>query len=139
MPATRVAVDTNVVLRFLLEDSPAEARAVERFLRRCHDEGTRAFVSVLVVQECAWVLTGTRLARTKAEVTRSLFTLARAEPFMVECEDAVLRACADWLHGPADLSDYLIGRVNEERGYPQTTTLEKRKLERSPVFRSLPR
>lgn len=137
MPATRVAVDTNVVLRFLLEDSPAEARVVEKFLRGCQDEGARAFVSVLVVQECAWVLTGKKLARSKAETARALFTLAKAEPFQVECEDALMRACADWLQGPAELSDYLIGRVNEERGYPQTSTLEKRKLKTSPVFRSL--
>ena len=81
MPATRGAVDTNVVLRFLLNESPAEARVVERLLRRCQDEGTRAFVSVLVVQECAWVLTGKKLARSKTETARALFTLAKAQPF----------------------------------------------------------
>jgi predicted nucleic-acid-binding protein len=135
--AARVAVDTNVVLRFLLDDSPAEARAVERFLVRCREEGTRAFVGVLVIQECAWVLSGPRLARSRTEVAQALSALARGETFLVECEAAVLRACEDWLRGPADFSDYLIGRVNEERGYPQTTTLEKRKLRSSPVFRSL--
>ena len=137
MPASRVAVDTNVVLRFLLDDSPAEAKAVERFLRGCRGPDGRAFVSVLVVQECAWVLAGSKLRRTKAEVTRALFTLIRGEPFEVECEAAVLKACADWLAGPAELSDYLIGRVNVERGYPQTATLEKRRLKGSPVFRTL--
>jgi predicted nucleic-acid-binding protein len=139
MPAARVAADTNVVLRFLLEDSPAEARAVERFLDSCKSEGTRVFVSVLVLQECVWVLTGRKLARSKQEATRAVFLLARAEDFQLENEAAVLRALADWLHGAAEFSDYLIGRVNEELGYPVTVTLEKRKLKASPVFRSLPR
>ena len=137
MPSSRVAVDTNVVLRFLLEDSPAEAEKIERFLRRCRGPEGRAFVSVLVVQECVWVLTGSKLSRDKSDVARALFTLIRGEPFRVECEDAVLQACADWLSGPAEFSDYLIGRVNAERGYPQTATLEKRRLKGSPVFRPL--
>jgi predicted nucleic-acid-binding protein len=121
----------------LLGDSPSEAKAIERFLGRCRDAGGRAFVSVLVIQECVWVLAGEKLARSKPEVARALFTLVRGDPFFVECERGVLQACADWLVGGAEFSDYLIGRVNAERGCPQTATLEKRRLRGSPVFRAL--
>jgi predicted nucleic-acid-binding protein len=131
-------IDTNVVLRYMLDDSPAECRRVERFLLGLMATGQRAFVCLPVVQECAWVLTGSRLRRSKRQAAASLSDLLRADVFAVEQPLAVEKALSDWLTGSASFSDYLIGRLNEAHGHGPTFTLERGSLKRHPAFRAIP-
>jgi predicted nucleic-acid-binding protein len=51
-----IGVDTNVLVRYLVEDDAAQAEEAALFLRtRCSTE-TPAFVNRIVVAELVWVL-----------------------------------------------------------------------------------
>lgn len=133
-----ISIDTNVLLRFLLDDSPLEARRVERFLASLSRSGDRAFVSTLVIQEFVWALTAKKLHRSKADAREALDLVLRADLFEVEDAEAVRAASRDWEEGRAEFSDYLMGRVNEARGHGPTVTLERRRLRGCAAFRMLP-
>jgi predicted nucleic acid-binding protein len=48
-----IALDTNILARYLLDDEPAQARAARRLLA---DEGAEYWIPVTVVLELSWVL-----------------------------------------------------------------------------------
>lgn len=50
------AVDTNVLVRFLVHDDPAQAALVREKFLSAEREGTAFFVPLLVLLETIWVL-----------------------------------------------------------------------------------
>jgi predicted nucleic-acid-binding protein len=49
-------LDSNVLLRFVLEDEPAQYELARRFFGRCTRENP-AYVNLMVLCEFVWVLT----------------------------------------------------------------------------------
>jgi predicted nucleic-acid-binding protein len=50
------ALDTNVLVRYIVEDDAAQLAAAKRLIRRCVTEGETLFVPVTVTLELEWVL-----------------------------------------------------------------------------------
>ncbi|MBO9688260.1 MAG: PIN domain-containing protein [Mitsuaria chitosanitabida] len=50
------AIDTNVLVRFIVQDDSNQAEAVERLRRRHAHHDVRLFVSTTVILELEWVL-----------------------------------------------------------------------------------
>ena len=50
------ALDTNVLVRYLVQDDPAQFAAAKRLVGRYLDEGLSLFVPLTVVLELEWVL-----------------------------------------------------------------------------------
>jgi len=48
-------VDTSAILRLLVKDDPAKAKAVEKLLRESKDKGTTLFVLPVTILEIVWV------------------------------------------------------------------------------------
>jgi len=95
-----IAVDTNVVLRFLTRDDPAQAVVAKARL-----EGGLVFVPRTVVLETAWVLrTGYRFDR--AAIAAGLTRLMGLPGIVVEDAAVVARALA-WFDQGLDLADAL--------------------------------
>ena len=110
--------DTNVLVRILTDDPPAQARAAARALDSAADRGTRVIVTDIVVAELAYVLTtGYGVAREEAaRLLRSVLSLPA-----VEVTDQVMLAEAIdiWTDHPLDFADaYLaaLGRGTLDMG-----------------------
>lgn len=52
----RVVIDTNLFVRYLTEDDPKKAKAVERLLNTAEKGEIRIFVPSIVIAELVWVL-----------------------------------------------------------------------------------
>ncbi len=50
------ALDTNVLVRYIVQDDAAQLAVAARFINRCLAEGATLFVPVTVVLELEWVL-----------------------------------------------------------------------------------
>ena len=50
------ALDTNVLVRYLVQDDAAQFAAARRLIRRCVADDATLFVPVTVVLELEWVL-----------------------------------------------------------------------------------
>lgn len=124
-------LDTNVLLRYLLRDEPAQASRAEREIER--DE--RFLIDGIVLCELVWVLE-TGYGFTRKDIGDTLDKVVATAQFEIESKDLVLAALADFRASTADFSDCLIGRRNRSAGASDTATFD-RALKALPSFRLL--
>ena len=55
MSGNKVFIDTSAVLRLLVKDDPAKARAVERLLKESKEKGIVLYVLPVTILEIVWV------------------------------------------------------------------------------------
>ena len=110
-------LDTNVLLRYLLHDDPAQAARAERELER--DE--RFLIDGIVLCEIVWVLDG-GYGFSRREIAAALERILATAQFEIENKDLVVAALDDFRRSAADFSDCLIGRRNRAGGARETAT-----------------
>lgn len=125
-------LDTNVVVRYLTQDDPAQSRVANDLIDRTATRRDQLAISAIVLSELVWVLRGAyRLG--KAEVVDALEKLLDVAQFSIEDKDAARLALGDYRKGRGDFSDYLIGRRNRKLGCEATVTFDTQ-LEGSDLF-----
>jgi predicted nucleic-acid-binding protein len=96
-----IALDTNILARYLLDDEPAQARAARRLLA---DTKSEYWIPVTVVLELAWVLRKGDAPRSVVmERLRDLLSLRNVR---VQNADLVFQALR-WAAQGMDLADAL--------------------------------
>lgn len=94
------AVDTNVLVRYLVADDPAQASAASRVF-----ESESIFIPKSVLLESEWVLRSA-YERSPSEIAAAFAALADAREIEIEDERAVRRAIA-WFARGLDFADAL--------------------------------
>lgn len=128
-----IAVDTNVLLRYLLHaDDPAQGALAVGLIDGAREREEQVYVSSVVLCELAWTLKAAlRLKRSDLMSTireilaRSESTGSENASFALEHAEAVRRALEDYGRGKAEFSDYVIGRVSEAAGASTTYTFDR--------------
>ena len=117
-----IAIDTNVLVRYIVGDEPAQSAAAVTFIETDLTAQAPGFISLVVVVELSWVLR--RLYGASGEtVTAVLRTLLASPQIEIENPEAVARAIA----GPHDdLADVLIHEVGRSAGCDRTITFDRR-------------
>ena len=118
-------LDTNVLVRYLTEDDPVEARKAGAAIRTASAKGERCFVSAIVLCELAWVLRGAYKV-TKTDLIETLDRLLLTTQFVIGDKDVVRAALEAYRQGKADFADYVIGAVHQDAGCTRTVTLDRR-------------
>ncbi len=120
-----IGLDTNVLVRYIVQDDPEQADAVSRLIEgRCTAQSP-GYVSVPVLLELVWVLT-TAYRYEKAVVIPVMRQILRTAEFTVEDRDTVLAALREFESGAADFADCLIAHRNHARGCARTYTFDRR-------------
>lgn len=118
-----IGLDTNVVVRYLVQDDPEQA-AVASAVFDDLDEGHPGFVSLVVLIELHWVLR--RAYRIgAAEVLAVVDQLLRARELRVQEADLVRRSWRKAVAG-ADLADALVAELGLAAGCAHTVTFDRR-------------
>jgi predicted nucleic-acid-binding protein len=120
-----IGLDSNVLLRLLLEDDPEQLRrARDLVLARCSADHP-GFVNAVVLCETLWVLQ--RAYRVeRARVAGMLQALLDSEDLVIEHAGDVRVALDDYRAGKLDLADVLIGAINRHRGCSGTATFDRK-------------
>ena len=127
-----MALDTNVLVRFLVEDDKMQGARAAKLIRRAVAEARPLYVSDIVVCEVVWVLTSAyRIARS--EVVAILQQLLRAKHLVFSTPERLARAIDAFDGGRGDFADYLIREHARSAGYAQVATFD-RALLREPGF-----
>ncbi len=126
------AIDTNVLVRYVVNDEPRQNEAVDVFLKECRANFDRVFISIPVLVELVWVLERT-YRQSKAEIVATLEKLLDLALFQFDRESAVLHGFAQYRRGRAGLADYLIGELSVQAGCRDTVTFD-RALRGAPGF-----
>ena len=99
-----IAVDTNVLLRYLLRDDEAQAERSRRVFER--DE--RILITDIVLAEAVWTLIGRRYRATKADVIAVVEKLLEEPNVRFEDDDVIWSALQAYRETDADFADALI-------------------------------
>jgi predicted nucleic-acid-binding protein len=95
-----IVLDTNLLLRYLLNDDPAQARRVQRLL----ETSPLVTVTPTIVLELAWVLECSDC--TRAEIVGALRHIAGLPNMRLPNEAALYRA-VEWYEQGLDFADAL--------------------------------
>ena len=119
------AVDTNVIVRFLVRDDENQAQLVFHRLKQAETNREPVFVPLAVVLETIWVLESA-YDKTRTEILDALASMRQMPVFTFEKDEVVERVIADGRRfGKADLSDILIAHSAQSCGCDRGSTFDK--------------
>ena len=130
-----IGLDTNVILRYLLQDDPKQTRQANQIVDRQLSEQTPGFISLVTVLEIVWVLRSL-LKRNPSQIASHLENLLAADSLEVQNEQQVFEAVFALKRGTGEFEDALIGALNAWAGCTRTLTFD-RKAARLPHFQAI--
>lgn len=126
------ALDSNVLLRYLIGDDPRQAAIAVRIIEECRTVEEPVFVTVLVLCETIWVLDRV-YKQSKVQIVEAIESLLAIDLFRFEHERLVRRAFNEFRQSRADMPDYLIGEIAIAAGCRDVVTFD-RALKGAPGF-----
>jgi predicted nucleic-acid-binding protein len=102
-----IALDTNVLVRFLVEDDAVQAAKATALIEQATSDNTTLFISDIVLCETVWVLTS-RYGFSRVEVAEVLRRLVNADHLSFSAQSQHARALAAFSTGKGDFADYVI-------------------------------
>lgn len=123
-------LDTNVVIRLLTDDEPAQRQAALRFGERLGKDYV-AFLPLIVLVELDWALR-TQLGFPKPAVIGAIRMLLQTRGLTVQDHGLVVQALRLVEKQNADFADALISLSARESGCDATKTFDRRAAGRLP-------
>ena len=117
-------IDTNVLLRLLLNDDAPQARKAQALLDQAASRSDKVLLPDIVLCELEWVLDSVYQVPRPA-IIETLRRLLDAEEFAFLDRAAVAGALEGYERGSADFSDYLIGTSAARAGAATTYTFDR--------------
>ena len=110
-----IAVDTNVIVRFLVRDDEKQAEAVRRRLKLAEEQRERLKIPLFVVLETIWVLESA-YDKTRSEILDSIEALRQMAVFEFEADPVIGGLLNDGPRQKAGLADILIAHAAKAAG-----------------------
>lgn len=119
-----IGLDTNVLVRFLVQDDPEQGAAARALIERCTAEDP-GYVPREVMGELVWVLARAyRFGRQ--EIVRALEGLCEAEELRIEAADRVGLALHRFRNEGHDFADTMIALAARDAGCETLYTFDRR-------------
>ncbi len=99
-----IAIDTNVLLRYLLRDDEGQAERARRVI----EGGERVLITDVVLAETVWTLAGRRYRAPRTDLIELINSLLQDANLRFEDEEAVWSALQAYRRTEADFADALI-------------------------------
>lgn len=127
----RVFADTNLFLRYLTNDVPAQADAVEALLQRAAAQEITLVTNSLVVAEIVWTLESFyKLPRTA--VQEKVFAILNTPGLEVADADLVLQGIDDYIENNVDFIDAYNGAWLLAQGLTSAYSFDRSRIARLP-------
>jgi predicted nucleic-acid-binding protein len=127
-----IGLDSNVLLRYLLQDDLVQSKQAGDFIERRLSPKTRGFVSVVAMAETAWVLDRT-YGFSEEQIAAAIERTLQVDVLVVESEREVYSALTALRRREASFADALIAALGTFAGCSTTATFD-RKAARHPGF-----
>lgn len=117
-------LDTNVLVRYLVQDEPSQARRASDLVESAEDRGDRLHLGAIVLCELVWVLESAYGVK-QGDLVAALERILATRSFEIEHRDCARAALEDYRASRADFSDSLLGRLNRAAGCDTTYTFDR--------------
>ena len=132
-----IGIDTNVLVRYILDDDPVWSPNAQRFIDEDCTVERPGYVNLVVLAELVWVLDLTP-GWGKKEICEVVGDLLLADNLVLERPLLVSDALEAFKNGKADFADFIIAAINQSSGAFPTITIDKL-ASKHPGFMRLPR
>lgn len=119
-----IGLDTNVLVRYILQDDAAQSARAAALIEALGSESP-GFLSQTALVELVWVLTGA-YAYSRSEVAAVLDALLRTAALRVDRHDRAWRALRAYAAGKADFADCLIVAGGVAAGCERTVSFDRK-------------
>jgi predicted nucleic-acid-binding protein len=117
------ALDTNVLVRYLVQDDPRQGRRAADFIEAAGSREEQILIGNIVLCELVWVLESA-YGYKKAEIADAMQKILQAAAFRFESKDIVRAALGEYGESTADFADCLMGRIHRSLGCETTVTFD---------------
>lgn len=123
-----IGVDTNILLRFLVDDDPEQSRLARELLATCTPERP-AYICSVTLAETVWVLN--RTLGYPGDIVREMVSrLLASKEAIVEHGDSLGQILHELDSG--DIADFLIASSNRQAGCSHTVTFDQKAVKTVP-------
>ena len=130
-----LGIDTNILVRYVTQDDPEQAKRAATILERQCTAESPGFVNAVVLAEFVWVLER-NYRYTRAQIAPVIEDLLTSADLEVEHAAEAWDALRSYRVEKAGFADLLIGRINAHHGCRTTATFD-RKAGRSGDFKTV--
>jgi predicted nucleic-acid-binding protein len=127
-----IGLDTNVILRYLLQDDREQIRQVNRIFEQELSDRNPGFINLATTLEIVWVLRSL-LNQSPAQIALHMENLLAADSLELQNEQQVYEAVFALKNGTGEFEDALIGALNAWAGCSRTLTFDRRAA-RLPIY-----
>ncbi len=127
-----IAVDTNILIRFLVRDDERQAEIARRHIKQAEARRERLKIPLLVVLEAIWVLESA-YDKARPEILEAIRDMRQMPVFEFEDDQVVEGLLDDGPGSKADLSDILIAHAAIAAGCDAVITFDKAAA-KHPIF-----
>jgi predicted nucleic-acid-binding protein len=117
-------IDTNVLVRYLVQDHPEQARRAVEFITSECSVDTPALIDRIVLCELVWVLESA-YGYSRDKVSLALEGILRTKQFTIENHQEAWCSFREYQDG-ADFADSFIGSVDRRLGCKHTVTFDRK-------------
>lgn len=117
------ALDTNILVRHLVQDDAAQAAKASRFISTLTAENP-GYINRIVLCELVWVLESAYDYPRKI-IAPVLEKLLMTTQFRIEDNESAREALTRYTYHKVDFADAFLGKLNAKAGCSETVTLDK--------------
>jgi predicted nucleic-acid-binding protein len=117
-----IGLDTNVIVRYIMQDDPGQAAKATTLIEGLAVEAP-GFVPLVSVVELVWVLSSS-YKLTRSQIAQVLDVLLRSKQLLLDQAEHVVRALRAYSAGTADFADCMIERTASAAGCSKTMTFD---------------
>jgi predicted nucleic-acid-binding protein len=119
-----IGIDTNVLVRYLAQDDPAQSRRATSFIEKECTASSPGFVGLIVLAEVVWVSESVYGA-TKEEVANIVRRILSIKQLLVQDAETAWKALRNFEAGSADFADCLVANCAATAGCGSIVTFDK--------------
>lgn len=118
-------IDTNVLVRYIVQDDPAQSKQATYFVETTCSEECPVFITGIVLCELVWVLGGA-YEYSRHSIAEVLEKILRIRQFRIYQSEILWNSLHDYQHKNIDFADSYIAHLNASNECEYTVTFDKK-------------
>ena len=120
-----LGIDTNVLVRYIMQDDPTQSRLATHFIEKESAEDNPIFITALILCELVWVLESA-YEYSKKDIIKVIESILKTRQFHIHESDILWQTLRSYQKDGADFADNYIGILNLHNKCVFTATFDKK-------------